>query len=126
MSTFGTDAKASGFCSYGNQQKNIMEDITRIKVRPYKFTATKNLLTARVIIEIEMKDYIIDETNNQVVSGNKTTIYNNTYDFTFVINIHYIREKCPNCGKNLFEKSGKKKKIYCITENCGYEKKEEK
>ena len=44
----------------------------------------------------------------------------------FISNDKPIEEKCPNCGKNLFEKSGKKKKIYCITENCGYEKTEEK
>ena len=104
-------------------QKNIMEDITRIKVRPYKFTATKNLLTARVIIEIEMKDYIIDETNNQVVSGNKTTIYNNTYDFTFVRNIHYIREKCPNCGHDLKEHQGTIKCPYCRSILVNYDDK---
>jgi DNA topoisomerase-1 len=44
----------------------------------------------------------------------------------FISNDKPIEEKCPNCGKNLFEKSGKKKKIYCMTENCGYEKNEEK
>ena len=28
-------------------------------------------------------------------------------------------ENCPTCGKTLFKKSGK---LYCATENCGYEK----
>ena len=36
------------------------------------------------------------------------------------------KEKCPNCGKHLFIKKGKQKKLYCITENCGYEKVENK
>lgn len=33
-----------------------------------------------------------------------------------------IKELCPKCGKTLFKKKGKKGKVYCITENCGYEK----
>ncbi len=35
-----------------------------------------------------------------------------------------IQEKCPRCGKTLLKKKGKKPKIYCITEDCGYEKTE--
>ncbi len=35
-------------------------------------------------------------------------------------------EKCLKCGKNLFKKKGKNKKLYCITEECGFEKLEEK
>lgn len=35
------------------------------------------------------------------------------------------KEKCPKCGKTLLIKKGKNKKLYCITENCGYEKNEE-
>ena len=31
-------------------------------------------------------------------------------------------EKCPDCGGILFKKNGKKKKIYCINEDCGFEK----
>ena len=34
-----------------------------------------------------------------------------------------LKEKCPNCGKlTIFKKKGKSKKVYCLTENCGYEK----
>lgn len=35
------------------------------------------------------------------------------------------KEKCPRCNKTLLIKKGKHKKLYCITENCGYEKIEE-
>ncbi len=31
-------------------------------------------------------------------------------------------EKCPNCGGMLFKKAGKKPKIVCNTESCGYER----
>ncbi len=31
-------------------------------------------------------------------------------------------ELCPQCGKPLFKKKGKKPKFYCTTEGCGYEK----
>lgn len=43
----------------------------------------------------------------------------------FISNDRPMEEKCPKCGKNLFKKNGKKKKIYCMTENCGYEELEE-
>lgn len=33
-----------------------------------------------------------------------------------------VNEKCPKCGKTLFKKNGKNTKLYCKTENCGYEK----
>ena len=32
-------------------------------------------------------------------------------------------ENCPNCGKTLFKKSGK---LYCATENCGFEKEKQR
>jgi DNA topoisomerase-1 len=32
-------------------------------------------------------------------------------------------EKCPDCGGILFRKNGRLKKIYCINEDCGYERK---
>ncbi len=47
-------------------------------------------------------------------------------DCDFIANDKPIEEKCPKCGKNLFEKRTKKKKIYCITDSCGYERTEEK
>ena len=36
-----------------------------------------------------------------------------------------IQEKCPKCGKTLLKKKGKKPKIYCVTEGCGYERVED-
>lgn len=51
---------------------------------------------------------------------------NNYPKCDFITNDRPLEDKCPKCGKNLFKKLGKKKKIYCITENCGYEKIEEK
>lgn len=35
-------------------------------------------------------------------------------------------EKCPRCGKTLLKKKGKNPKLYCVTQDCGYEKIEEK
>lgn len=31
-------------------------------------------------------------------------------------------EKCPNCGEVLYKKAGKKPKLFCQTEGCGFEK----
>ncbi len=33
-----------------------------------------------------------------------------------------LNEKCPQCGEMLFKKAGKKPKIVCNTEGCGFEK----
>ena len=44
----------------------------------------------------------------------------------FITNDVPIEDACPKCGKNLFKKGGKNSKIYCMTEDCGYEKKEGK
>ncbi len=35
-------------------------------------------------------------------------------------------ENCPQCGKTLMTKKGKNPKLYCVTENCGFEKTQEK
>ena len=32
---------------------------------------------------------------------------------------------CPQCGKTLLKKKGKKPRIYCATEGCGYERVED-
>ncbi len=47
-------------------------------------------------------------------------------DCDFITNDEPLKEECPKCGKTLFKKKGKKIKIYCMTENCGYERIEEK
>lgn len=44
----------------------------------------------------------------------------------FITNDDPLEETCPKCGKNLFKRNGKNPKIYCMTDSCGYEKKEEK
>ena len=44
----------------------------------------------------------------------------------FITNDEPLNEICPKCGTNLFKKNGKSPKVYCINENCDYEKKEEK
>ncbi len=36
-----------------------------------------------------------------------------------------VNEKCPQCGAVLFKKKGKKPKLFCQTEGCGFEKDEE-
>ena len=33
-----------------------------------------------------------------------------------------VNERCPQCGGILFKKKGKKPKLYCATEGCGFEK----
>ncbi len=33
-----------------------------------------------------------------------------------------VAEKCPNCGSILFRKKGKKPKLFCNAEGCGFEK----
>ena len=33
-----------------------------------------------------------------------------------------LNEKCPQCGEMLFKKEGKKPKIFCNAEGCGYER----
>ncbi len=33
-----------------------------------------------------------------------------------------VNEKCPQCGAVLFKKKGKKPKLFCNTEGCGFEK----
>ena len=32
-----------------------------------------------------------------------------------------LQKKCPRCGKTLLLKAGKQRKVYCVTEGCGYE-----
>ena len=32
-----------------------------------------------------------------------------------------VSNPCPNCGSTLFKKAGKKGKLYCAKEGCGYE-----
>lgn len=34
-----------------------------------------------------------------------------------------LKELCPKCGKTLFKKNGKNGKIYCLNEQCDYERK---
>jgi DNA topoisomerase-1 len=47
-------------------------------------------------------------------------------DCTFVSWDEPTKELCPKCGKTLLKKKGKIPKLYCVTEDCGYERMEEK
>lgn len=43
-------------------------------------------------------------------------------DCDFVSWYEPTNEKCPNCGGVLFKKGGKKPKLFCTAEGCGFEK----
>ncbi len=96
-------------------EKNIMENITKINVIPYKIAVNNNVITLNSIIEIEMKDYIINVKTNEITSGNKDTIYNNTYNFTFIKNIKNRVDKCPGCGEDMTKYTGTTTCPYCHT-----------
>lgn len=96
-------------------EQNIMEDIKRIKVIPYDFYITNQNVTLKVMIQIEMKDYIINTVDNKVTQGSKNQIYNNTYEITYVKNIVNKLDKCPNCGADVSKNTGTVKCPYCNT-----------
>ena len=43
-------------------------------------------------------------------------------DCDFVSWYEPTTEKCPNCGSILFKKKGKKPKLFCSSDGCGFEK----
>lgn len=87
-------------------EKNIMDGFKRLNCVPYQISSDGSVVTLKVLLEITMHDYIINEKSGVVTSGNKNTVYDMTYELTYVRSAVALSNKCPNCGAPISDNKG--------------------
>lgn len=93
-------------------QKNIMEDITKVSGFVVSLKKQGNVETCDVVLNVRMKDYIVDK-SGRIVRG-----HNNTIGIAYLITIDKVNDEveritnCPNCGKEISDEASQKCK-YC-------------
>lgn len=99
--------------------KNII-DIKQINfIDFYSYSKDDEKEIIEVAINVVLLDYVINETNNKIVSGSKTTKIRTTYKLNFyrkngTMSDDIQKEKhCPNCGGKISTEDNKCK--YCNT-----------
>lgn len=92
-------------------QKNIMKEFQKNTIRITSINKTNDIETINTSLLISFKDYVVDE-NNNVVRGNKNTVYENEYILTYVKKGTTSINKCPKCGAEIEDKASTKC-LYC-------------
>lgn len=93
-------------------QKNIMEDITKVSGFVVSIKKQGNVETCDVVLNVRMKDYIVDH-SGEIVRG-----HNNTIGIAYLITIDKVNDEvkritnCPNCGYEVSDEASQKCK-YC-------------
>ena len=88
--------------------KNIMSDFNCISCYPIKILKENGIITITIILNVKMKDYVINTENNLVVKGHESIINDMTYELVYVKTEEQVSKFCTNCGAELNEDNGTK------------------
>jgi hypothetical protein len=95
--------------------QNIMENITLIDSGVLTINLKGNREEVRMMLEIEMKDYVIDTKTNKVTRGDNRVTNHIKYEITLerIVDSKGVKF-CPNCGAEL-KKGGTERCSYCAS-----------
>lgn len=95
--------------------KNIISDIEFVAGRVNDAYQKDDTVIFEIVLEVNCKDYIIDETSRDVIIGSSDIINNYLYELTFVRNLNVNIINCPCCNSELTVTGNNFKCIYCNT-----------
>ena len=76
-------------------------------------TETNCTLNIKIALQVQCKDYMIDEKNNFVFRGDASKINNYDYRMTFVVSKSESSDTCPNCNAPIKSKGNTITCEYC-------------
>jgi preprotein translocase subunit SecG/DNA-directed RNA polymerase subunit RPC12/RpoP len=91
-----------------NKQHNIMSDFNYIGGYIYDIDDSTDNISISVVLNVNCKDYISNDEDQKVVSGNKNKLWDYTYTIDFLIakSLDDVLDECPNCGAELDKEAG--------------------
>lgn len=88
--------------------KNIMSNFNCISCYPIKVIKENGIISLTIILNVKMKDYIINTETNLVVKGHESIINDMTYELVYVKTEEQVSKFCTNCGAKLNDNHGTK------------------
>jgi DNA-directed RNA polymerase subunit RPC12/RpoP len=95
------------------KQRNAMSDFKYVDGKVLSVTETNNTLNIKIALQVDCKDYMVDERSNSVVRGDSSRINHYDYRMTYVLSKSESTDKCPNCNAKLKGKGNTVKCEYC-------------
>ena len=81
-------------------EKNVMVNFKLLKCYIKDIKMENGIETIDTILIVKFNDYIVND-NDEVIRGDKNTIYKMTYKLTFGRNVDGKVSKCPKCGAEI-------------------------
>ena len=94
-------------------QRNVMSNFKYVRATINNIDKKDNEIIIQTNLNVECKDYIIDNSSGVPVRGNPNRINDYYYSLTFVLGNTDSIVKCPSCGSNLIEYGTSIKCEYC-------------
>lgn len=96
------------------KQRNAMSDFKYVGGQILSVTETNDTLNIKIALQVQCKDYMVDEKTNNVLRGSASKINHYDYRMTFVVSKNESSDTCPNCNAPI---NGNGNTITC--EYCG-------
>ena len=94
-------------------QRNVMSDFKYLICAIRKVEEKDNTQIINTVLQVQCKDYIIDDNTKKVLRGNENTINTYTYELEFEKSKDTVITKCPSCGADLDPKGQSVTCEYC-------------
>lgn len=95
------------------KQRNAMSNFKYVGGQLLSVTETNCTLNIKIALQVECKDYMLDETTNTVCRGSSSKINHYDYRMTFVVSKNESSVKCPNCNAPIKSKGNTITCAYC-------------
>lgn len=89
-----------------NKQTNVMTNFKFKRAYTSGIARYNGQETLTMVLEVSCKDYLVDDTSNEIIQGNRKTNWY-IYELTFVRDLNAKEmHNCPNCGGKLENQMG--------------------
>ena len=95
------------------KQRNAMSNFKYVGGQLLSVTETNCTLNIKIALQVECKDYMLDENTNTVCRGSSSKINHYDYRMTFVVSKNESSVKCPNCNAPIKSKGNTITCEYC-------------
>ena len=95
------------------KQRNAMSDFKYVGGQILSVIPNNDTLNIKIALQVQCKDYMLDETTNTVCRGSSSKINHYDYRMTFVVSKNESSVKCPNCNAPIKSKGNTITCAYC-------------
>ena len=95
------------------KQRNEMNSFKYVGGQLLSVTESDDTLNIKIALQVQCKDYMVDDKTNAVLRGSASKINHYDYRMTFIVSKNESSNACPNCNAPIKDKSNTVTCEYC-------------